>query len=110
MGGRTYAISEHTYAPRERTLRSQEATNPEGTLEKTSESNTENRGVTRLPDFEFKFDLGIVDKSEKREKSRLYHAIDALDAKLGKGKVMLAAASLVLSPTQPTQTTAQKSR
>ena len=48
-----------------RTLRQQLPTNTEGTRNRTSESNTENKGVAPLSDYEFKFEPGIVDKSEK---------------------------------------------
>ena len=48
-----------------RTLRHQLPTNTEGTRNRTSESNTEDRGVATLSDYEFKFEPGIVDKSEK---------------------------------------------
>ena len=50
-------------ATSKRTLRRQIATNTEGTPKRTSESNTEDRGVVPLSDFEFKFEPGVVDKS-----------------------------------------------
>ena len=53
------------YATSERTLRRQMATNTEGTPNRTSESNTENKGVVPLSDFEFKFEPRVVDKSGK---------------------------------------------
>ena len=60
------------YATSERTLRQQVATNTEETPKKTSESNTENKGVVPLSDFEFKFEPGVVDKSESApEKPKL---------------------------------------
>lgn len=48
-----------------RTLRQQLPTNTEGTPKRTSESNTEDRGVVLSSDFEFKFEPGVVDKSGK---------------------------------------------
>ena len=48
-----------------RTLRQQLPTNTEGTRNRTSESNTENKGVVPLSDFEFKFEPRVVDKSGK---------------------------------------------
>ena len=47
------------------TLRQQIATNTERTPNRTSESNTEDRGGVPLTDFEFKFEPGVVDKSGK---------------------------------------------
>ena len=54
-----------------RTLRQQLPTNTEGTPNRTSEANTENRGVSPLSDFEFKFEPGVVDKSlaDREQKS-----------------------------------------
>ena len=55
-----------------RTLRQQLPTNTEGTRNRTSESNTENKGVVPLSGFEFKFDSGAVDKSlSSREQKSL---------------------------------------
>ena len=48
-----------------RTLRHQLPTNTEGTPNRTSESKPEDRGVAPLSGFEFKFEPGAVDKSEK---------------------------------------------
>ena len=48
-----------------RTLRQQLPTNTEGTPKKTSESNTENKGVVPLSDFEFKFEPEVVEKPER---------------------------------------------
>ena len=40
-------------------------TNTEETPKKTSESNTENKGVVSLSDFEFRFEPEVVEKSER---------------------------------------------
>ena len=53
-----------------RTLRQQLPTNTEGIPKRTSESNTENRGVVPLSDFEFKFEPGVVDKSLPRREQK----------------------------------------
>ena len=47
------------YGQSDRTLRSQQPTNTEITTKKTSESNTEKRGVPNPLDSEFKFDFGF---------------------------------------------------
>ena len=53
------------YPVREGTLPRQEGSNTEGTPKRTSESNTENKGVVPLSDFEFKFEPEVVEKPER---------------------------------------------